>query len=132
MGFSLQKGIRGTWDNARGIINSNLAKIESAISSLPAPPTTLPPRVAQINSSSTPLLDVSTDDQLHIDRLVENILGVTVVGVVPGTTNNDGWTIEFHITDDGTPRSITWGSQFAATAVPLPTTTVANQRLIVQ
>ena len=132
MGFSLQKGIRGTWDNARGIINANLEKIEAAISGLPRAAHDPAAARGGARSTPTPIIDVTTTDQVHLDRPATNLLKVTVVGVVTDTDENDGWLIAFHITDDGTPRTLTWGSQFAATAIPLPTTTVANQRLIVE
>ena len=127
MNFSLQKYVRGGWENARGFVNKNFEKIEQAINQIQDPPTFIQPRVCElVNSSSTPLIDIGDFDILHLDRLAENILKVTIVG-----TPDDGRLISFHFTDDGTPRTIAWGAQFASGVIAYPTTTVASQRLMV-
>lgn len=44
----------------------------------------------------------------------------------------DGWRTLFRIKDDGTPRAISYGSQYRAIDVTLPTTTVAGKTLYLE
>ena len=67
---------------------------------------------------------ISTD-RIHfttITGLAQAITSVTMTG-----TPFDGQLFEIRITDNGTGRAITWGSQFTGSL--LPTTTVASTRL---
>ncbi len=81
------------------------------------------PRVVTIASSATPSIDANTMDQGNLIGLATN---VTSFGA--GGTPVDGQKMMIRIKDDGTARSITWGSSFASSGVAtLLATTVAGK-----
>jgi hypothetical protein len=56
-------------------------------------------------------------------------LAVAITGFTMTGTPINGQLLWIAITDNGTPRAITWGTSFEASTVALPTTTVASTRL---
>lgn len=86
------------------------------------------PRVTSITSNATPTINTDNCDCVTITALATNITSMT--SNLSGTPNNfDELVIRFK--DDGTARSITWGSSFEAKGASLPTTTVINKVLTV-
>jgi hypothetical protein len=80
-------------------------------------------RISSVTTQSA-VPQISTD-RIHfttITGLAQAITSVTMTG-----TPFDGQLFEIRITDNGTARAITWGSQFAGSL--LPTTTVISTRL---
>lgn len=80
--------------------------------------------VYSITSSATPTVHADKYMFVSITALAAAITGVTVTG-----NPVDFQELTFRIKDNGTNRAITWGSQFAAKGVALPTTTTANKLL---
>lgn len=70
------------------------------------------PRVSTIASSATPSINVSTTDQFNIAALATNITSVSISG-----TPADGQKLMIRIKDDGTTRTITWGSSFQSSGI---------------
>lgn len=83
-------------------------------------------RVVSIVSSATPAINSDATDLFIISALATNITSMT-----SGLTGTpvDGDLLEIRILDDGTARTITWGSSFASTTITLPTTTVISTTL---
>jgi hypothetical protein len=80
------------------------------------------PFLQSIASSATPDINVVVTSQFNITALAANITGFTVTG-----TPNDGQELTVRILDNGTPRTITWGSSFASSgSATLLSITVAN------
>jgi len=96
----------------------------SMVGGSPGPAGALGRRATLITSAAVPLINTDSTDFYRITALATNITGVGVSG-----TGQEGQTLWVAITDNGTPRTITWGSAFEASTVALPTTTVANTRL---
>lgn len=69
---------------------------------------------------------INTDTSVYVDytAVAANITGITVTG-----TPNRGDTLWISFTDNGTARTIVFGTSFEASTVPLPTTTVISTRL---
>lgn len=82
--------------------------------------------ISSITSSATPTINTDNVDMFRITALAANITSMTTN--LSGTPVI-GQTLWISITDDGTPRTISWGASFEASTVPLPTTTVASTRL---
>jgi hypothetical protein len=85
-------------------------------------------RVISITSSPTPTINTDECDVIDITELATAITSMTTN--LTGTPNNKDL-LELEIKDNGTARSISWGSAFVAGGTPLPTTTVANKILAV-
>lgn len=85
-------------------------------------------RVLSIASSATPTINTDNYDAVTITALATAITSMTTN--LSGTPT-DFQTLVIRIKDDGTGRSITWGSSFASRGATLPTTTVANKLLTV-
>lgn len=83
-------------------------------------------RVLSLISDSTPDIDADNYDAVTIIALAADITNVNVTG-----TNRNFQKLIFRIKDDGTARAITWGSDFEAKGVALPTTTVISKVLTV-
>lgn len=81
-------------------------------------------RVGTTTSSATPSINTDLYDMYTITALAVNITSVTVSG-----TPTNGQTLWIAITDNGTARSIAWGSSFESSTVGLPITTVISARL---
>lgn len=81
------------------------------------------PSIQSVASSATvtPTFD---DDQVNITA---QAAGLTLAN--PTGTAVDGWGIAVRIKDNGTARSITFGSQYRAIGVTLPSTTVISKTL---
>lgn len=83
------------------------------------------PRPNQIASNSKPAINTDTTDIFYITTLSENILSMTD-NLVGNPTS--GESLMLSIKDDGTSRSITWGTSWIASSdVPLPAATTAGQ-----
>lgn len=86
------------------------------------------PRVTSISSSATPTINTDNCDAVTITALAANITSMTTN--LSGTPNNFD-TLIIRFKDDGTARTITWGSSFASSQATLPTTTVISKVLTV-
>lgn len=82
------------------------------------------PRVTSITSSATPSINTDTTDMFIITALATNITSMS--SGLSGTPVS-GQKLIIRIKDNGTARTITWGSSFASRGATLPTTTVANK-----
>ena len=80
------------------------------------------PRVGTITSAATPTININTLDMFTITALATNI---TSMSTNLNGTPTEGQKFIIRIKDNGTPRSITWGSSYASRGATLPTTTVA-------
>ena len=85
-------------------------------------------RITTIVSSATPAVNTDAADAVTITALATNITSMT--SGLTGTPNNFDKLI-VRVLDNGTLRSITWGTSFVAKGVALPTTTVASKLLTV-
>jgi hypothetical protein len=85
-------------------------------------------RVGSTASSATPAINTDNYDIFKITALAAAISNASTN--LTGTPL-DGDILEIQITDDGTPRAISWGTSFVATTVSLPTTTTASTTLTV-
>lgn len=95
----------------------------------PTGPNALPtPRVTTTTSSATPSTNTDSYDAHSITALATAITSMT--SGLSGTPVNFQRLI-FRIKDNGTARSITWGSSFEAKGRALPTTTVISKVLTV-
>ncbi len=84
-------------------------------------------RCPTVTQAAEPAINTDVTDVAHITGLAQNITSMTTN--LTGTPV-EGDTLRIDITDNGTPRSITWGAKFeSSSSVSLPTTTVANVRL---
>lgn len=83
--------------------------------------------VGSTTSSATPTINVDSYNRYKITALAENITSFTIQG-----TPQDFQELVVRIKDNGTPRTIAWGTSFEAKGVSLPTTTVANKVLTVK
>ena len=82
-------------------------------------------RVVSITSSATPSINVATTDQYNITALATAITSMS--SGLTGTPT-DGQELTVRIKDNGTARTITWGSSFIASGIAsLLTTTVATK-----
>lgn len=81
-----------------------------------------------LGSGATPAINTDSCDTVVITGLATAITSFTTN--LTGTPDaDDGLVIK--ITDNGTPRAITWGASFEASTVALPTTTVTSTLLTV-
>ena len=87
------------------------------------------PRVTQIASSATPVIDTDTCDFVDITALAAAITSMTT-NLSGAPTNGQRLTIR--IKDDGNSRAITWGASFENIGGTLPTTTTPGKRHTVQ
>jgi hypothetical protein len=83
-------------------------------------------RVLTFVSDATPDVNSDSYDAVTITAQAAAITDVNVTG-----TPTNFQKLVFRILDDGTGRAITWGSDFQAMGVDLPTTTTANKVLTV-
>jgi hypothetical protein len=88
-------------------------------------------RIASTPSSATPAINV--DPETGIDMFIITALAVNITSMTTSLTGTptDGQPLVIRIKDNGTARTIAWGSKFEDGSVPLPTTTVANKTLLV-
>jgi hypothetical protein len=83
-------------------------------------------RTGTVASSATPTINTDVVDYYSITALAANITSFTTN--LTGTPN-DADELVVSITDDGTARTIAWGSAFEASAEALPTTTIISERM---
>ena len=81
------------------------------------------PAIQSVTSSAT-VTPTFSNDQVNITA---QAAGLTLAN--PTGTAVDGWGLSIRIKDNGTARSITFGSQYRAIGVTLPTTTVISKTL---
>lgn len=84
---------------------------------------TLAPKVREIVSSATPIYDVDIHDAISITALAENITNMSTN--MSGTPMNFQ-KLKFRIKAIGASRNITWGDNFEAKGVALPTSVGEN------
>lgn len=85
-------------------------------------------RVTTITSNATPTVNTDNCDAVDITALATNITSMTTN--LSGTPTNFQ-RLTYRILDNGSARTITWGSAFIAMGVALPTTTVVSKILLV-
>lgn len=83
-------------------------------------------RTGTTTSSATPTINTDNIDFYSITALATNITSMTTN--LSGTPTDDQ-VLVIAITDNGTARSITWGTSFENGTAQLPTTTVASTRM---
>lgn len=79
-----------------------------------------------VASSATPAINTDSGYLFYISSLAAAVTSFTTN--LTGTPVN-GQKLWIFITDNGTPRTLSWGASFEASTVALPTTTVASTRL---
>jgi len=80
-------------------------------------------RVVAVSQSATPTINTDIIDVASITGLAQAVTSFTLnLTGVPV----DGDMLIIRITDNGSPRAITWGASFEASTIALPTTTVAS------
>lgn len=84
------------------------------------------PRVYSIVSSATPAVNTDLYDAVSITALATGISSISITG-----SPNNFDKLLFRIKDDGTTRTIAWGTSFVAMGTPLPSATVAGKILTV-
>lgn len=126
---SLSNKTIGPWEIVKGNVATDLKKLQTSINNQPDIPDHLDARVTSILSSPAPRIDVEDVDVFTITQLSEDIISMSMNLVGAAV---DGQSLTIRILDDGTPRSITWGSSFASREGTLPTTTTASTYLYAQ
>jgi hypothetical protein len=86
--------------------------------------TAVNPRVSATSSSATPTPNADTTDLYSLTGQA-----ATAAFANPTGTPVNGQRLLVRIKDNGTARSITWGSAYVAGGAALPTTTVANKTM---
>lgn len=85
-------------------------------------------RITTIASNGTPTVNTDNTDLVTITALAVNITNMTTN--LTGTETN-GQKLIYRILDNGTPRTISWGTSFQDAGVALPTTTTTSKLLTV-
>lgn len=86
-------------------------------------------RITALTSHATPTINTDNCDCVDITALAENITNMSTN--LSGTPTNKQELL-FQIKDNGTARTIAWGTSFVAGGVALPITTVASKILTVK
>jgi len=81
-------------------------------------------RVQSVTSAATVTAVATTDDSVHITAQAEAL----TLANPTGTAGEDQMLV-YRIKDNGTARAISYGSEFRAMGVTLPTTTVLSKTL---
>lgn len=103
---------------------NNLSDVSSAATSLAnLGGKSMTPAIQSVASSAI-VTPTFSNDQVNITA---QAAGLTLAN--PTGTAVDGWGIAIRIKDNGTPRSLSYGSQYRAIGVTLPTTTVISKTL---
>jgi hypothetical protein len=123
----MAEAIRRRFETLLGLIGTVETTANNALAAVAAKAnaTDLQPTIRSIASSAT-LTPTFTDDQINLTAQAANLTIANATG-----TPLDGWSFGIRIKDNGTPRSITFGSQYRAVGVTLPTTTVAGKLLYI-
>lgn len=95
-----------------------IAEVESA-----AAATARTPNVQAVTSAGTVTPTFSND----LVKITAQAAGLTLAN--PSGTAIDGWGVVIRIKDNGTARAITYGTQYRAIGVTLPTTTIVGKTL---
>jgi hypothetical protein len=85
-------------------------------------------RVVTTTQSATPIINTDNTDVANITGLAQDITSMTTN--LTGTPNPYD-TLFVCITDDGTPRVVSWGAKFEPSLIALPTLTTTATLLIV-
>lgn len=80
------------------------------------------PRIQAVTSASTVTPAWATDDQVNVTALATNVTFAN-----PSGTPVDGQVIFLRVKDNGTSRTIGYGTQYRAVGVTLPTATVISK-----
>ena len=107
--------------NKRYVTDANLTVIGNTSGTNTGDQTFLNPRVQTVTSSAT-VTAVSTND---IVTITAQAVGLTLAN--PTGIFSEGQSLIFRIKDNGTARSIAYGTNFRAIGVTAPTTTTANK-----
>lgn len=90
------------------------------------------PRVQSVTSAST-VTPSMLNDFVRITALAVNVTLANPTNIVPPvnpqTEDNDGFVLTIRIRDNGSARTISYGSKYRAIGVSLPTTTVPGKLL---
>ena len=109
--------------------DTTLARVSAGIISVEGKPVLLSaPRNDTVASSATPTISTDTTEVFTITALAANITSMTTN--LSGTPAN-GQRLLIRILDNGTARTITWGTSYASRGATLPTTTVISKYLYV-
>lgn len=109
--------------------DTTLARVSAGIISVEGKPVLLSaPRNDTVASSATPTINTDTTEVFTITALAANITSMTTN--LSGTPAN-GQRLLIRILDNGTARTITWGTSYASRGATLPTTTVISKYLYV-
>jgi hypothetical protein len=84
------------------------------------------PRVVTIVSSATPAVNTDLYDAVSITALATGISSISITG-----SPNNFDKLLFRIKDNGTSRTIAWGTSFVQMGASLPTSTVAGKILTI-
>jgi hypothetical protein len=102
-----------TGANSLNDVNSNFAQAVSR-------------RVVAVTQAAAPAINTDLIEIASITGLAQAITSMTTN--LTGTPSA-GQLLMIQITDNATPRAITWGAKFASTTVTLPVTTVTSTML---
>lgn len=84
------------------------------------------PRVVGVTQTATPAINTDNGDVFQIVGLTQAVTSMTTS--LTGTPMAREF-VEITFTDDGTPRSITWGAAFESTTILLPAVTVTGSEI---
>lgn len=84
-------------------------------------------KIQSVSSSSSIYPSIATTEMLVVTALAAN----TTIQTPTGGSASDGQPLLIRIKDNGTSRTISWGSQYRAIGVTLPTSTTASRTLYV-
>jgi hypothetical protein len=111
--------LTGTPTAPTAAVNTNTTQIASTAYVMAAKAPT-----GQNIASAATVTPNATDDLVAVTALAAN---VTLAN--PASAPADGWGIVIRLKDNGTPRTIAYGTQYRAVGTALPTTTVASKNL---
>lgn len=83
------------------------------------------PTIKTTVSSNT----ITPDGDTDLVRPAALSAGLTIAN--PSTTPADGWGMVFELKDNGTTRTLTWGSKYAGRCSALPTATIAGKQHVI-
>lgn len=128
-GSELQVYANGAWHAAVSLTgamlgSNNLSDVANAVTALAnLGGKSKTPSIQSVSSAAT-VTPTFSDDQVNITA---QAAGLTLAN--PTGTAVDGWGIAIRIKDNGTARSLSFGTQYRALGVALPTTTVISKTL---
>lgn len=128
IGSGLSEGQMLVWDSGESVWKNSSTSYISSSSTNSFTNKRLIPRVSTITTSATPTFNTDNYDGVTITGLDTNITSMTS-GLSGSPNNFEKLTIR--IKDDGTARTIAWGTSYASRGATLPTTTVLSKILTV-